>query len=291
MSNLVVKEFQGFNVRFEKRQDRVWGCLTDMAKASDKKFDAWYRLKTTTEYLEALADSMSTTVDQIIQATKGGSRKDQGTWAIDEVAVDFARWCSIPFRIWTNRVVLDLLTTGIATAQRSNESLEDYQKREQILKQENQRLLTENGYLQAWSPRMSFPKMRYLEMIGYTPSDHSPFLKPKEQLREYFYSPQSDWDVREGRIVQDLVDTLFEPGLKIDIDTYRFPDIDSLLHYLPSKFYSLSVNSPHTYKQVPREGYEQFARSVKVKHDNCFQIWLDWMPKKKEEFLNHWHTV
>lgn len=282
MSNLIVKKFQGSAIRFETCEEgRVWGCLTDMAQATGKLVKDYQKLKSTKELLNVLGENCLVVV-------KG---RNGGTWGTDDIFVDFAYWANIEFRLWAIDALKDLLTTGIATAQRSNESLEDYQKREQILKQENQRLLTENGYLQAWSPRMSLPKMRYLEMIGYTPSDHSPFLKPKEQLREYMYSPQSDWDIREGRIVQDLVDTLFEPGLKIDIDTYRFPDIDSLLHYLPSKFYSLSVNSPHTYKQVPREGYEQFARSVKVKHDNCFQIWLDWMPKKQEEFLNYLHTV
>lgn len=281
MSNLVIKQFQGFDVRFEKRDDgKVWGCLTDMAKATGKLVPEYMRLGSTQELLTALGDDS-------IDVKRG---RNGGTWGIEEVTIDFGYWSNIVFRLWVIDSIKDLMTKGFATMQLATESSEDYKKRHQILEEENRLLLTKVGYLEAWSPRMSLEKMRYLEMIGYTPDDHSPILKSKESLREYLYSPESDWDVREGRIVQDLVDTLFNPGTKINIDTYRFDSVQSLLKYLPSKFYSLSVNSPHTYKQVPREGYEQFERSIKVKHDDYSYIWLEFMPKKKEAIMKHLQT-
>lgn len=99
MTNLVVKQFQGVNVRFETRADgRIWGCLTDMANVTGKLTADYLRLKSTKEYLEALSEDMGIPITALIQYFQGGNETDshsQGTWAIEEVVVDFARWCSV----------------------------------------------------------------------------------------------------------------------------------------------------------------------------------------------------
>lgn len=37
---------------------------------------------------------------------------ERGTWAIEEVAIEFASWCNIKFKIWVNCQIKELMTTG-----------------------------------------------------------------------------------------------------------------------------------------------------------------------------------
>lgn len=91
MTSLTVLDFSGKNIRFERRDDRVWVSLTDMAKATEKQVNDYTRSKSATEFLEELQSVMGTTV---IETKRGGTPEKQGTWAIEEVAIDFNRWLS-----------------------------------------------------------------------------------------------------------------------------------------------------------------------------------------------------
>jgi hypothetical protein len=56
MTNLSIFDFESNNIRFEKRDNRIWVNLTDMAKASGKKIGHWNELKSTQEFLETLSE-------------------------------------------------------------------------------------------------------------------------------------------------------------------------------------------------------------------------------------------
>lgn len=51
MSNLTVLAFGDKGIRFERRSDRVWVSLTDMAKVTGKLVGHWNSLASTVEYL------------------------------------------------------------------------------------------------------------------------------------------------------------------------------------------------------------------------------------------------
>jgi hypothetical protein len=51
MKSLTVLDFAGKNIRFERRSDRVWVSLTDMAKAAGKQVNDYTRSKSATEFL------------------------------------------------------------------------------------------------------------------------------------------------------------------------------------------------------------------------------------------------
>ena len=51
MESLTVLDFSGKNIRFERRGDRVWVSLTDMAKATGKQVGHWNSLGSTVEFL------------------------------------------------------------------------------------------------------------------------------------------------------------------------------------------------------------------------------------------------
>lgn len=109
MSNLSVFDFNSNNIRFENREGRVWVSLTDMAKASGKQLGHWNTLKSTTEFLTVFESVIGIPITETIQ---GGQPTLQGTWAIEEVALEFAGWCSVKFKIWMLQQIKTLVTTG-----------------------------------------------------------------------------------------------------------------------------------------------------------------------------------
>lgn len=100
-------QFGSNKIRFENRDGRVWVSLTDMAKASGKQIGHWNKLKSTTDFLSAFESVIGI---PITKTTQGGI--SQGTWAIEEVAIEFAGWCSVSFKIWTLQQIKTLMNEG-----------------------------------------------------------------------------------------------------------------------------------------------------------------------------------
>jgi hypothetical protein len=94
MSNSIMKSWNKKSIRF--REDG-YGCLTDMATAAGKLVGGWLRLKSTNEYLQALAGSMRIHIDDLI-TTKSSDypSEERGTWGHPEVCTEFAGWCNAP---------------------------------------------------------------------------------------------------------------------------------------------------------------------------------------------------
>lgn len=109
MKSLTVLDFAGKNIRFERRGDRVWVSLTDMAKATGKKVNDYTRLESTVGFLQEFESVAGIPVTESVQ---GGIPEMQGTWAIEEVAIDFAAWCNVGFRIWVTQQIRTLMTEG-----------------------------------------------------------------------------------------------------------------------------------------------------------------------------------
>ncbi len=109
--SLTLFEYQKNNIRFENRNGRVWVCLTDMAKASGKLIGNWNKSESTKEFLNELESIIGF---GIIQSKVGGNipESERGTWAIEEVAIEFAGWCSVQFKIWMLTQIKTLLTQG-----------------------------------------------------------------------------------------------------------------------------------------------------------------------------------
>lgn len=100
----IIKSYQGKNIRI--REDK-YVCLTDMATASGKQLGGWIRLKRTAEYLEALSEAMQICIGLLLEVENGTT-----TWAHPDIAIEFAGWCSMPFKIQMNRWINELMTTG-----------------------------------------------------------------------------------------------------------------------------------------------------------------------------------
>ncbi|MBH8564963.1 KilA-N domain-containing protein [Nostoc sp. CENA67] len=83
---------------------------TQMARANRKLLSDYMRLKTTKEYLQELANDMGIPISSLIIEISGYG-KEQGTWVHPEVAIDIARWVSVPFRVWANRTLVKVMLT------------------------------------------------------------------------------------------------------------------------------------------------------------------------------------
>jgi len=114
MSNLTIFDFNSNNIRFENREGQVWVCLTDMAKASGKQIGHWNSLSSTTQFLNEFESIIGMTITETVQ---GGIPHKQGTWAIEEVALEFAGWCSVSFKIWMLQQIKTLLKNGSVSLQ------------------------------------------------------------------------------------------------------------------------------------------------------------------------------
>ncbi|MBD6620948.1 KilA-N domain-containing protein [Komarekiella sp. 'clone 1'] len=81
---------------------------TQMARANRKLLSDYMRLKSTREYLQALSNDMGIPISSLVVEIEGYG-KEQGTWVHSEVAIDIARWVSVPFRIWANRTLTKVM--------------------------------------------------------------------------------------------------------------------------------------------------------------------------------------
>jgi hypothetical protein len=104
----ITHEWNGHQIR--QRRDG-WACIADMAQACGKRVNDYLRLSTTTEYLDALSVVAGIPATELVQVFQGGTGF-QGTWAHPEVAIDFAQWASVEFRIWANQTLREVIAEG-----------------------------------------------------------------------------------------------------------------------------------------------------------------------------------
>ena len=97
-------------------------CLTDMAKAAGKLVADYLKIDSTQAYLQALSTDMNIPLSSLVKVSKGGNGK-QGTWAHPDVAIDFAQWCNVNFKIWANRTLRGVIE-GVAPQPRADRSID-----------------------------------------------------------------------------------------------------------------------------------------------------------------------
>lgn len=152
-------DFKGYTIRMEKRTNgEIWASLTDIAKASNKLVGHWLELKSVKLFLPAFAESIGKTIDQIILLnTSEGSNNERGTWAIQEVSLKFAGWCSVDFEIWMLDKIKTLLNEGTVSlrpktalelAREQVLLLEDLERKKELIAQQEKDIAMQRLFLQ-----------------------------------------------------------------------------------------------------------------------------------------------
>lgn len=107
-TNIITRDYNG-NV-FHFREDGYFN-MTKAAKAFGKDVKEFFKNKSTTEYLDALAVSGGKSTEQdLVSIRKGAGRHAiVGTWGHPKLAVFFARWLDIKFAVFCDMVIDDIL--------------------------------------------------------------------------------------------------------------------------------------------------------------------------------------
>lgn len=118
--NVVKYEYQGNSISFSNGNG-VMVNATNMAKPFGKRPVDWLQNKTTQEFLSVFSKVRKSTLADLVQVTQGGAYP--GTWMHEDVAIEFARWLSPEFAIWTNDRIKELLTQGVTTIANDDETI------------------------------------------------------------------------------------------------------------------------------------------------------------------------
>ena len=139
---------------------------TEMAKSFGKRTVIWLNNQQSKDYIEALSKVRNLTLTDLVEVRRGGS--NPGTWMHQDVALEFARWLSPAFAIWTNDRIKELLTTGVATINNDDETIANamliLQKRLDSQKQKVQILEGENE-IQKEQIKELAPKAEYVDNV------------------------------------------------------------------------------------------------------------------------------
>jgi len=109
MIALVSETYQGAPISL--RPSDGWVNATQMAQAFGKRTNDFLRQASAFEFVAALKEDLSKTgfpVLEVCTVHHGGIAP--GTWMHPDLALEFARWLSPEFAIWTNRVIRKVLS-------------------------------------------------------------------------------------------------------------------------------------------------------------------------------------
>ena len=123
--------YNGNNVTFKAKNGIVYVNATEMAKPFGKRPVDYLRLPSTNELMKVMVNRIESfdclhdnpdvrfshiVENKLVITVKGGipGKSEQGTWLHEDIAIDFAQWLSVDFRLWCNDKIKELLTTGRA---------------------------------------------------------------------------------------------------------------------------------------------------------------------------------
>jgi hypothetical protein len=92
-----------------RRDSDGFADATAMCQANGKEWYGYIRSDRTTDYVAALAASLSLPTDQLVITTTTGPNHLRGTWVHPRLAVDLARWLSPQFAVWMDGWFLEQL--------------------------------------------------------------------------------------------------------------------------------------------------------------------------------------
>lgn len=109
--------YNGHNITFQLGNGDVMVNATEMAKPFGKTPHEYLRLPSTNELFKAIAGKSRISENQLVRTKFGSSHNGGGTWLHEDVAIDFAQWLSVDFRLWVNDRIKELLKHGFTATE------------------------------------------------------------------------------------------------------------------------------------------------------------------------------
>ena len=114
MNAITIFSYNGSDVSFQNGENIMINA-TEMAKPFNKRPIDYLRLPTTIDLISAIVRKSHISENQLIITKQGSAVNGGGTWMHEDVALDFAQWLSVDFKLWCNDRIKELLTQGVAT--------------------------------------------------------------------------------------------------------------------------------------------------------------------------------
>lgn len=105
--------YNGNNVAFIKTSYGILINATDMARPYNKRPVDYLRQIYVNELVSTIVSQTHISEDQLVIKMRGSSENGGGTWLYEDVAIDFAQWLDVKFKVWCNSKIKELLTTGL----------------------------------------------------------------------------------------------------------------------------------------------------------------------------------
>lgn len=123
--NLINYDYKGSKISFISDKN-VMANATQMAKPFGKRPNDYLSLPTTNKLIKAITKKSGISENQIVTTKAGTPQFGGGTWMHEDLALDFAQWLSVDFRLWCNDRIKELMRHGItATPQAIEDILAD----------------------------------------------------------------------------------------------------------------------------------------------------------------------
>lgn len=124
--NNAVFQYNGNAVTFQLGNGDVMVNATQMAKPFNKRPVDYLRLPSTNELLNAIVGKSHISENQVVTTLQGSLDNGGGTWMHEDIALDFAQWLSVDFKLWCNDRIKELMRHGMtATPDRLEEMLQN----------------------------------------------------------------------------------------------------------------------------------------------------------------------
>ena len=120
MSNQIFN-YNGNNVTFQLENGDVMVSATEMAKSFGKRPNDYLGLPSTNQLIEAITKKSGIAENQLVMTIRGGL--NPSTWLHEDIALDFAQWLSIDFKLWCNDRIKELLKFGMTATQPTLEQM------------------------------------------------------------------------------------------------------------------------------------------------------------------------
>lgn len=120
--NIQVFEYNGHSVSFGN-ENGIMINATEMAKAFGKRPNDYLSLPSTNELIRAITRKSGNSENQIVTTKAGSSQFGGGTWMHEDLALDFAQWLSVDFKLWCNDRIKELLQYGMTATQPTLEQM------------------------------------------------------------------------------------------------------------------------------------------------------------------------
>lgn len=166
MNALQIFSYNETPVTFKNENGVVFLSATEMAQQFGKMPKDYLKTQSAKELVNTLSARTNVLPTDLVQVVNGG--QNYGTWLQEDIALDFAQWLSIDFKLWCNDRIKELLHTGVTTISNDDEviaqAMQVLQNRLEVSRQEKERLQVQNN-LQSKEIAQNAPKAEYFDTV------------------------------------------------------------------------------------------------------------------------------